>query len=67
MFLTDTHIRGTTPKNRLDNFPETLENKFKEIIQIINNYNIDFLLHGGDLFDRPDVSISIMSNFAELC
>lgn len=66
LFLTDTHIRGTTPKNRLDNFPETLENKFKEIIQIINNYNIDFLLHGGDLFDRPDVSISIMSNFAAI-
>ncbi len=66
LFLTDTHIRGNSPKNRLDNFPETLENKFMEIIKIIQNYNVDFVLHGGDLFDRPDVSISIMSKFASI-
>ena len=66
LFLTDTHIRGNSPKNRLDNFPETLENKFMEIIKIIQNYNVDFVLHGGDLFDRPDVSISIMSKFAPI-
>ena len=66
LFLTDTHIRGNTPKNRTDDLPETLEIKFKEIIEMIYNYNIDFLLHGGDLFDRPDVSISIMSKFAPI-
>ena len=66
LFLTDTHIRGTTPKNRMDNLPETLENKFKEIGKIIENYNIDFVLHGGDLFDRPDISVSIVSNFAPI-
>lgn len=64
--MTDTHIRGTTPKNRKDNLPETLERKLKEIGEIIKDYNIDFVLHGGDLFDRPDVSISIASNFASI-
>lgn len=66
LFFTDTHIRGTTPRNRKDNFPDTLERKFKEIINIVHNHKVDFLLHGGDLFDRPDVSISIMSNFASI-
>lgn len=66
LFLTDTHIRGTTPKNRKDNLPETLENKFKEIANIIEDYNIDFVLHGGDLFDRPDASVSIVANFASI-
>lgn len=66
LFMTDTHIRGTTPKNRKDNLPETLERKLKEIGEIIKDYNIDFVLHGGDLFDRPDVSISIASNFASI-
>ncbi len=66
LFLTDTHIRGNSPKNRLDNFPETIEKKLMEITQIIEKYNVDFLLHGGDLFDRPDVSISIMNKFAPI-
>lgn len=66
LFITDTHIRGTTPKNRKDNLPETLENKFKEIIQIIKDYKIDYVLHGGDLFDRPDISVSIVGNFASI-
>lgn len=66
LFITDTHIRGTTPKNRKDNLPETLENKFKEIAKIIEDYDIDYVLHGGDLFDRPDISVSIVANFASI-
>ncbi len=66
LFLTDTHIRGTTPKNRKDNLPETLERKLKEIIQIVVEYDIDYVLHGGDLFDRPDISVSIVGNFASI-
>ena len=66
LFFTDKHIRGKTPKNRMDNFPETIERKLNEIKQIIKEYNIDYVLHGGDLFDRPDVSISIASNFSKI-
>lgn len=64
LYFTDTHIRGTTPKNRKDNLLETLERKFNEIVNIINSENIDFVLHGGDLFDRPDISPSIVRKFA---
>lgn len=66
LFFTDTHIRGTTPKNRMDIFIDTVEEKFIEIINIIEEYKVDFVLHGGDLFDRPDISISIVSRFAKL-
>lgn len=66
LFFTDTHIRGNTPKNRKDIFIDTVENKLLEITDIIKEYNIDFLLHGGDLFDRPDVSITIASKFAKI-
>lgn len=64
LFFTDTHIRGTTPKNRKDIFIDTIERKLIEIINIIKEEKIDFVLHGGDLFDRPDVSIAIASKFA---
>ncbi|HLR34420.1 MAG TPA: metallophosphoesterase [Tissierellales bacterium] len=66
LFLTDTHIRGTSPKNRTDNFVETLEKKFNEIVNLCSKYKIDYVLHGGDLFDRPDISISIVSKFAKV-
>ena len=66
LFFTDTHIRGTTPKNRKDAFIDTIEEKFIEIIDLIEEHKIDFVLHGGDLFDRPDVSISIVSRFAKI-
>lgn len=66
LYLTDTHIRGTSPKNRKDNIVETLEEKFKEIVALCHKYSIDYVLHGGDLFDRPDISVSIVSRFAKI-
>lgn len=66
LYFTDTHIRGTNPKNRLDNFYQTLKNKFHEVIEIAKYENVDYILHGGDLFDRPDPSVSIVSDFAKL-
>ncbi|WP_347176167.1 metallophosphoesterase [Tissierella sp. Yu-01] len=66
LYFTDTHIRGTNPKNRKDDFVLTLENKLCEIVDIININSIDYVIHGGDLFDRPDISISIVSRFAKI-
>ncbi|EOD01247.1 metallophosphoesterase [Caldisalinibacter kiritimatiensis] len=64
LYLTDTHIRGTTPKNRKDNLLETLQLKFEEVLEISKKYNVDYILHGGDFFDRPDISNSIARKFA---
>ena len=66
LYLTDTHIRGTTPQNRLDDYQETLKEKLREVASIIKEEKIDYVLHGGDLFDRPDVSVSIVSDFAKI-
>jgi DNA repair exonuclease SbcCD nuclease subunit len=64
LYFTDTHIKGTTPRNRTDDFYETLKSKFNEIKTISEELNIDYILHGGDWFDRPDVSPSIVREFA---
>ena len=66
LYFTDSHIRGTNPKNRKDDFPQTLENKLKEIVEIIEGQNIDYVIHGGDLFDRPDISVSVVSRFSRI-
>ena len=66
LFFTDTHLRGTNPKNRKDDFVTALENKLNEIIDIIDSEDIDYIIHGGDLIDRPDVSISVVSHFSKI-
>ncbi|XOQ16395.1 MAG: DNA repair exonuclease [Shouchella clausii] len=66
LYFTDTHIRGTAPKNRLDAFPETMKRKLTEIMAIANREKVDVLLHGGDVFDRPDLSPSTVGQFAQI-
>lgn len=63
LYFTDTHIRGSNPKSRKDNYIETLKEKFKEIVQTVHDEKIDYVLFGGDLFDRPDLSLSIINDF----
>ncbi|QNO16499.1 metallophosphoesterase [Alkalicella caledoniensis] len=66
VFITDTHFRGTTPKNRKDDFLLTLKAKLTEVVNYCNNNSVDLLLHGGDFFDRPDVSPSVFKDFAKI-
>ncbi|MCR4434421.1 MAG: metallophosphoesterase family protein [Clostridiales bacterium] len=63
VFFTDSHISTATPLLRKDNFYETLKNKFHEIQQIIEKENVDYVLHGGDWFDRPDISLAVAREF----
>ncbi|MCL6634588.1 MAG: metallophosphoesterase [Peptococcaceae bacterium] len=53
IYLTDTHIQGGRPENRRDDFLEALFGKFTEIIGLCRRLKVDFVIHGGDLFDRP--------------
>lgn len=66
LYFTDTHIRGTTPKNRLDSYVDTLKMKIAEIIAIGNKEHVDLFLHGGDVFDRPDLSPNVVGQFAQV-
>ena len=53
LYFTDTHIRDNNPKYRIDNYSESLKNKLQEIAALVDAFSIDYLLHGGDLFDLP--------------
>ncbi|MCS1351229.1 metallophosphoesterase [Mechercharimyces sp. CAU 1602] len=64
LYFTDTHIRGTSPRSRMDDFPQTLKEKVLEVVKIANREEVDVILHGGDFFDRPDVSPSVVGEFA---
>ncbi|QKG85973.1 exonuclease SbcCD subunit D [Kroppenstedtia pulmonis] len=66
LYVTDTHIRGTAPRSRLDDFVQTLHRKLEEVVEIAKDENVDGILHGGDLFDRPDLSPAVVRDFASL-
>ncbi|MBA4494416.1 exonuclease SbcCD subunit D [Paenactinomyces guangxiensis] len=66
LYLTDTHIRGTSPRSRTDNFQETIRRKLEEVIEIAEREQADFILHGGDVFDRPNLSPAVVREFASL-
>lgn len=66
LYFTDTHIRPDNPKSRKDNFLDTLLEKFMELVSVIKNEKIDLVLHGGDLFERPDIPIPIATQFIKI-
>lgn len=63
LFFTDTHIRGNNPQNRKDYFAETLFQKLEEVFDIAKDNDVQLLLHGGDIFDRPDIAPSLVRDF----
>ncbi len=66
LYFTDSHIRNTNPINRKDDFTQTLRDKFTELSSIIKEKQVNFVLHGGDLFDRPDLPIAFATDFLKL-
>ena len=66
LVVNDTHIRGTTPSRRIDNFKETLLAKLAEVKSIAEKEDVKFVLHTGDLFDRPDTAPSVVNEFIKL-
>lgn len=63
LYVTDTHIRGTSPRNRLDDFPAALLEKLREVVELARAHQVKAILHGGDLFDRPDVAPAVALDF----
>jgi predicted phosphodiesterase len=53
LYLTDTHIKSSTPENRKDNFLETIYRKLLEVTSLCRDLRVDFVIHGGDIFDNP--------------
>lgn len=64
--MSDTHITAKNPASRIDDIQQTILKKFKEIGDIIKRENIDFVLHGGDLFHTPDVSNKFTGRIAQV-
>lgn len=66
LFFTDTHLRGSSPVNRKDNLFSTLKDKLSEVVSLANDYQVDYVLHGGDFFDTPTPALSVVADYLEI-
>lgn len=66
VFTGDWHIRGSNPRNRTDNYKEALKEKLREIFALAEQESAWAIITPGDTFDRPEVSISVLLEFAEI-
>jgi DNA repair exonuclease SbcCD nuclease subunit len=66
LIVADSHIRGSSPKSRRDGFFETVIKKLSEVMAVAKENHVDAILHAGDLFDRPDVSPSVVREIASV-
>lgn len=66
LFVGDWHLRGSSPRNRTDDYTEAAKIKLREVFKIAVDREADIILQSGDIFDRPEVSISVLLDFAEV-
>ncbi|WP_332648815.1 metallophosphoesterase family protein [Lysinibacillus sp. 54212] len=66
LYFGDVHIRGKNPRNRTDDYKESLKAKLREIWKLAEYNKVDGVLCPGDIFDRPEVTNSVLLEFAEV-
>ncbi|MEW6546619.1 MAG: metallophosphoesterase [Bacillota bacterium] len=63
LVVADSHLRGTSPQGRRDDFFATCRAKLEEVVELTESLQVDALLHLGDLFDRPDLAPGVVREF----
>jgi len=66
LFLTDTHLRGTAPAARTDDFAAAVKAKLAEVVGIAEALGVDAVVHGGDLFDLPEPGVGQVGEYLEI-
>lgn len=66
VFITDSHSKVRGPSLRLDNYAETVLEKFAEVGRVAQQIGAQAVLHGGDLFDSARVADSHKGDLGRL-
>jgi len=53
IYLADTHIQSGRPEYRKDDFLKAISCKLSEVLNLCRQFQVDFIIHGGDIFDNP--------------
>jgi DNA repair exonuclease SbcCD nuclease subunit len=66
LYTQDIHLKKKNPIRRTDNYYEAMMAKLEEICQIYKEEKCDCWIDGGDLFEIPLVSYSLIDDFVDL-
>ncbi len=66
LYIQDTHIKGKNPQSRLGNYYQDVMAKIKEVIEIAKKKEVDEIIHGGDVYEAPLVSNTILDELVDL-
>lgn len=66
LLVGDIHFRLNSPRSRKDDIKETFIDKFNQISKLCKEYNVDYILCSGDVFDKSVSTIETVL-FAEEC
>jgi DNA repair exonuclease SbcCD nuclease subunit len=66
LYLTDTHLRGTAPAARKDDFAASVKAKLAEVVELAETLNAAAVVHGGDLFDLPEPGVGQVGEYLEI-
>jgi len=66
IYFTDSHIKGKNPVNRLDNYNTSCLAKMNEITEIAKEEKCDAIICGGDIFDTPTVSNTVIDDVVDI-
>lgn len=66
LFVGDLHLRGTNPRNRIDDYKEAVKAKLREVFTLAKQHEVKAILCPGDIWDRPEVSIGVLVEFMNI-
>ena len=66
IFIGDLHIRGSNPRNRIDDYKEAAKEKLREVFELAEAVEATAIICPGDVFNQPVVSIAVLLEFARL-
>lgn len=66
LHLTDSHLTAKTPTSRQDIYYQSLLQKFNDLTTLIHDQDIDFVIHTGDVFHTPRISLDIAGKLAHI-
>ena len=61
IFVGDTHLKGSSPISRCDDYPTAILNKLEQLIQLSNNFNSKTVILLGDVFDSHTTTLPYLA------
>jgi len=66
LYLNDTHIKGVNPAFRTGSYLEDVIEKLQFVIKYSKDNTVDMVIHGGDFFDSPLVSLNLCDRIVDM-